>query len=708
MGAVSVETEPGRRDTSRRPARATGWRRGAPWAVVGLWLVLLALAGPYAGLLSGATVNDTADHLPDSADSTRVLELRKDLPGGETTDVVLVYQRDGGLTEADREAARQHVAGITADWEPAGEVPSRGIPSADGGTEMYPLSLGGLTGEEDHDAVAAIRATVAEDLPDGLTVLVGGQGAIGVDMSEVFSDIDGFLMLATIAVVTLLLVLIYRSPTLWLLPLLCVGAAASVAMAVVYGLVQVTGLTVTTMSSSIMTILVFGAGTDYALLLVARYREELRVRELPHDAMLAALRGSGPAILASSGTVAAGLLCLLAADLNSISGFGLVAAVGVLCALVAMLTLMPALLVLLGRRVFWPLTPVPDAGQGPSRAGIFARMGSSVSRRPVTILVTGVLMLAAMSAGVLNLPGQLSDEDSFTTTPESVTAMQQLAEAYPEQSSRPIIVMAPAQDAVAAVERARATEGVAGAEAGRSSGGWTEVSVRATAAPGTDGERDTVDALRAAFGTQDAPSALVGGTAAEQLDMARAASADQKLVIPLVLGAVLLILIALLRSITGSVMLLTAVVASWAAALGLGGLLFEPVFGFRGIDPSLPLMTFVFGVALGVDYGIFLMHRMREEVMGGLETRPAALVALRSTGGVIASAGIVLAATFSVLMTMPLVFMFQIGFVVAVGVLLDTFLVRTYVVTSASWLLGRRVWWPGALYRRRSPAPDAR
>jgi RND superfamily putative drug exporter len=572
---------------------------------------------------------------------------------------------------------------------------------------MYPLALTGLTTEaEESAAVTDIRDRLAADLPDGLRVQLGGPGALNADMDAVFEGIDETLMLVTVLVVTGLLIMIYRSPLLWLLPLICVAVAAVCAMAVVYVLIQAFGLTVSTMSSSLMTVLVFGAGTDYALLLIARYREELRRHWLPYHAMLAAIRGCGPAVLASSGTVAAGLLCLLAADLNSSSGLGPVGAVGVLCALAAMLTLLPALLVLAGRRIFWPL--MPRYGATPSRRpGVFARMGSSVARRPATVLLVSLAVLATMVLGVLNLPGQLKDEDSFVSTPESVSAMETLAAAYPERSSRPITVLADSDRVPEVLAEIEATEGVAAAETGRSGTGWTEISVLATAPPESDREKETVLALRERLsggdGLEGAP-ALVGGQTAEQMDLARTSAADARLVIPLVLTVVLLILMVLLRSVLAPVILLAAVVVSWGSALGLAGLLFSPAFGFEGTTSGLPLLSFVFGVALGVDYGIFLMHRMREETLAGSGTREAALAALRTTGGVIASAGVVLAATFAVLTTLPLVMMVQIGFVIAVGVLLDTFLVRTYVVTSASWLLGDRVWWPGPLSRRAVPA----
>ncbi|TWD27512.1 RND superfamily putative drug exporter [Streptomyces sp. T12] len=676
----------------------TQGRRAVPWAVAGLWVAALVLLWPLAGKFADVQQNRAVDYLPDGADSTQVARVQDELPGGESTDLVVVYHRDGGLTAADRRTAAAQIAEVERAYE-LSEVP-RGVPSADGSTLMYPVSSTrpGQDEEAQLAFVDGVRETVGGT--GGLSAEVGGSGAVGSDMDEVFDTIDGTLLTATLGVVTVLLVLIYRSPFLWLVPLAVAGAATVLAMAAAYGTHELFGITITGQSGGIMTVLVLGAGTDYALLLVSRYREELRRHERPYDAMRAALRGCGPAVLASSGTVAAGLLCLLAADLNSSSGMGPVGMVGVLAALVAMTTLLPAVLVLLGRRVFWPL--IPAYGSAPkARRSLFAAMGTSATRRPAAVLTGGAVLLGALALGTLNLGGDLRQEDGFTDRPESVSAMRTLAEEYPERGAQPITVIAPAGDADEVVERVRKTEGVAEAAAGRAGGTWAEITVFATAPPESVGETRTIGALR---DTLDGTGAHVGGPSAEQLDLARSEARDRAVIVPLVLAAVFLILVVLLRSLVAPLLLLGAVVAVWGAALGIGGLVFGPLLGFAGTDPGIGLLSFVFLVALGVDYGIFLMHRMREESLNGAEPEAAALTALRTTGGVIASAGVVLAATFAVLTTLPLVAMVELGFVIAVGVLLDTFLVRTYLVTTASVLLGRRMWWPGALSR--TPEPD--
>ncbi|MER8087502.1 MMPL family transporter [Streptomyces sp. NPDC058316] len=684
-------------ESSGTRSRPRNRRRVLPWAILALWVAAIALAGPLAGKLGGVQTNRAVDYLPASADSTQVAKIQDELPGGEATELVLVYHRDGGLTAADRALAAAQTAEIARGHALTGTP--RPVPSEDGTTLMYPVST--TEPGQDDDARTAfvdeVRA-VAEG-GGGLSVDVGGPGALDVDAKKVYGSVGGPLLYTTVAVVAILLILIYRSPMLWLVPLVVAGVADMLSMAVVYGLHQGFDITVTSQSSAVMTILVFGAGTDYALLLVSRYREELSRVERPYDAMTAALRGCGPAIVASSGTVAAGMLCLLAADLTSSRGMGPIAAVGVLCALLAMTTLLPALLVLLGRRLFWPL--VPTYGSVPRRRrSLFAAMGGSAGRRPVTVLACGGVLLGALALGAFNLPGDLKQEDSFTSKPDSIAAMGTLAAAYPGRSTQPITVITPTERAGATLAKVRATEGVAAVERGRSGGGWTELSVVATDRPESAGERATIEALRDLL-----DGSHVGGPSAQQMDAETANARDLRTVVPLVLVSVLLILIALLRSLVAPLLLAAAVVAVWGASLGIGGLVFEPLLGMKGTDPGLPLLSFVFLVALGVDYGIFLMHRVREETLSGTAPTVAALTALRTTGGVIASAGLVLAATFAVLLNMPIVSLVQMGFVVAVGVLLDTFLVRTYLVTSASVALQRKIWWPGALSRTPA-APD--
>ncbi|WP_171165082.1 MMPL family transporter [Streptomyces sp. I05A-00742] len=678
---------------------AGGKERWLPWAVLALWVALLAVAVPFQERLGGVTRDGIVDYLPAGAESTRVEELARHLPGGSTADALLVLHRDGGLTDEDRAFERERVRRAAGAHKLLDARPPR-VESKDHATSVTTLSLTGLPDAVDQaDAVDDLKKTVSGG-PAGLSARIGGPVALLADQTEVFASLDGTLLVGTGIAVAVLLVLIYRSPFLWLVPISVVGVAATVAMALTYGLAEAFDITVTSTSTSVMTVLVFGAGTDYALLLVARYREELRHRARPYDAMLAAVRGCGPAVLASAGTVIAGLLCLLAADLNSSSGMGPVGAVGVVCALAAMMTLLPAVLVLLGRRLFWPL--IPEYGVEPvrRRRSVFAVMGSSAERRPVVVLVAGCALLGALAVGSLALPGTLRQEDAFVDRPDSVTATDTAARAFPEAGSQPTVVMTNEEEADRAESAARSVPGVASVTRGRSGAGRTELLVFPAARPESDAEKRTVGELRTRLHAVPDAEALVGGATAQQMDLADTNADDRRRVIPLVLAGVLAVLIVLLRSLTAPVVLLLAVIASWGAAMGASGLLFGPALGFEGLDPSMPLLTFVFLVALGVDYGIFLMHRAREERLKGAGPEDAALIALRTTGGVIASAGIVLAATFAVLASLPLVSLVEMGLIIAIGVLLDTFLVRTYLVTSASLLLKWWMWWPGRLSRR--------
>ncbi|HSA53375.1 MAG TPA: MMPL family transporter [Yinghuangia sp.] len=686
-------------DTTEQPTRARRW----VWGALTLWVVLAAALVPLAAKLGDEQKDEIVSYLPDSAQSTDVARVLADMPGGDTTDLSLVYHRDGGLGGDDRALAEQQAREVAGLFESVGGAVPQAVVSGDGRTLVYAFQFAESAGEA-ADVVADVRE-VTDRHPAGLDVWVGGPGATDADMDEVFDSIDGTLMIATLLVVTILLIVTYRSPFLWLVPLVCVGVAEVSTRAVVYLLAKGGDVTVTGQSGGIMTVLVFGAGTDYALLLIARYREELRRTPRPIDAMLTALRGCGPALLASAGTVVAGLLCLLAADMNNLRGLGPVGAVAVAVAFAVMTTLLPALLVLLGRRVFWPMIPAYGSTARTKRSA-YARIGGFVTRRPIGVVALGTVLLGALAVGTVNLPGELRAADGFTSKPDSVVAGETLGEAFPERATQPITVVTRTERTAATIAAATATEGVADAAAGRTANGWTEIEVFATDRPESPGEEATIKRLRDALADVEGARAAVGGPTAERMDQDTAVARDQKVVVPIVLAAVLLILIGLLRGLVGPLMLVAAVALVWAASLGLGALFFEPVFGFAGADPGLPLLSFVFLVALGVDYGIFLMHRMREEALAGKPADDVVVSALTATGGVIASAGFVLAATFSVLTVLPLVMMVELGFVVAVGVLLDTFLVRTFLVTGASTLLGRHVWWPGPLSRRaRPPAP---
>jgi RND superfamily putative drug exporter len=500
-------------------------------------------------------------------------------------------------------------------------------------------------------------------------------------------------------VVIVILLLTYRSPILWVLPVLTAGIALASAEAVIYLLAVHAGLTVNAQSAGILTVLVFGAGTDYALLLVARYREELRRHEDRHEAMTVALRRAGPAVIASAGTVVVGMLCLLAAEMNSTQGLGPVAAIGVAVGLFAMITLLPALLVICGRWVFWPVRPHVDTSE-PTTGGLWARVGTKIARRPRTVWLVTALLLAAVAVGVtdLNATG-LTNRDSFRGTPDSIVGEAVVAKHFPAGAGNPVIVIANSTQADEVNDAMSGTPGITEVSRQGSNDGLTYLTGTLSDPSDSQAAYDTIDRLRDRVHAIEGADALVGGNTAINLDIQRAARHDNRLIIPIVLVVVFFILAGLLRAILAPLLLIATVVLSFAAALGVSALVFDHVLGFKGADSSLPLFVFVFLVALGIDYNIFLMTRVREEAQK-FGTRRGALIGLAATGGVITSAGLVLAGTFSVLATLPLTAFSEIGFAVAFGVLLDTIVVRSVLVTALNLDIGRHIWWPSRLARK--------
>ena len=667
--------------------------------MVAVWIGLVVGGYSLAGKLDSVTRDNQADYLPASAQSTKVLQAKAGLPGGEDGLLVVLYERPGGLQPGDREAA---VGGYTELAERFGndtDAPPQIVDSDDGTALMFalPLDREWVADEAEAISIADARDLLA-DRPDGLNAYVTGPSAIGADMDEVFDTVDAKLLLATAIVVAVLLILTYRSPLLWLVPLTAVGVAAITSMGAVYALTQVFDFTITSMSSALLIVLVFGAGTDYALLLVSRYREELHHHERPIDAMLAALRGAGPAILASAATVAAGLLCLLVADLNSTSGLGPVGAAGIGSALLVMLTLFPALLVVLGRRVFWPF--VPRLGDEAQASGSrWARLGELVSRRRVVSWAVPLVILGGLALGLVGASGSLPQLDQFArSTPDSVTGAKTIDEHFPDQGGQPVRVMSRPDQSDEVLAAVQSTPGVASAEIRRASDDWVEISAIPVDSPESAGETATIKRLREHVHEVAGEDALVGGPSAELLDTDETNKSDRNLVMPLILLVVLAILGLLLRAIVAPLLLVATVVVSFFGALGLCNLMFDQVLGFAGWESSVPLIGFLFLVALGVDYNIFLMTRVREEAArhGTVEGTKRGLAV---TGGVITSAGVVLAATFAVLATLPLVMLIQIGILVAVGVLIDTLLVRSIVVPALTMSLGSRIWWPSKLWR---------
>lgn len=682
---------------------ALAGRRGK-WVVLGLWLVAVMALGPLAGKLGEVEDSSANAFLPRGAESAQVnTELEKFRTEGDILPAVLVYT-GGEATDRERKATADQRA--FERYAAPGQQVSPPAPARDGEALMTVLPLS--HDDDPFGALDEVREITAANAPPGVEAHVGGPAGSLQDSVAVFDDIDGTLMTASALVVTVLLLLIYRSPILWLFPLFAVAFAAVLTQVGTYLLARYGGLPVDPQSAGILMVLVFGIGTDYALLLIARYREELHRHEDRHAAMRLALRRCLPALFASVGTIAAGMCCLALADINSSRSLGLVAAVGAVCAFLALVTVLPALLVIAGRWVFWPLIPRYGTPVHRRRSG-WARVADLVASRPRWSWLISVGVTAVLALGAVGMSFGLNQSEQFQTKPESVIAQERLSAHYPSGASDPAVVVARADarsEVTTAVERVAGVAEVAGSQR-TADGTLVALDVVLDDAPDSDAAKDTIADLRTAVHAVDGADALVGGVTAETVDTQKSAARDLVVVIPAVLLVVLLVLIWLLRSLVAPALLLLCTVASNLAALGASYFLFVHVFDFAAIDWSIPLMGFVFLTALGIDYTIFLMTRVREEaaVHGHEQGVRRGLV---STGGVITSAGIVLAATFAVIGSMPLVSMAQLGVLVGVGVLLDTFLIRTVMVPALALDLGDRTWWPGTLPRRTNPeyAPD--
>ena len=695
-------------------------------------LVWLAAAGPLnivGGRLTGLQENDNAAFLPDSAESTRVTELERKFQTEQALPLIIVWEQPKGIDAETRRAVAGRAAELRRLLEQgdrlAGEI-SPPIPSRDGQALQVLAPLRTDLGEEIVGTVEDVRGVV--QVP-GATAWVTGPGGIFADFANGFAGIDGLLLLAAFGIVLLILVVVYRSP---ILPLLVIGTAVlalSAANAVAYLLASNDLITVNGQSQGIAAILVVGAATDYGLLLVARYREELRRRESRYQAMGTALRRSAAPIVASGATVILGVLCLLVSDLASNRGLGPISAVNVVFAMLAALTFLPAALTLLGRAAFWPRPPrhgTATAGQGRR----WDRVAELIRRRPAPVLAATVAFLVAAAAFLPTLEaGGISFADAIRGRSQAVDGQAVLARHFDAGVGSPAVIITRAGSAAAVAQAAGDLEGVArvvpvteggqggaGEPPGGAPSGQDEpkvvdglVQLDAILADPADSDAAvaTVGQLRQAVRAAD-PQALVGGSTATDLDTRRTSERDRAVIIPLVLAVVTVVLTLLLRALVAPLLLTATVVLSFAATLGIAALAFNHLFGFPGSDPGVVLIGFVFLIALGVDYNIFLMSRAREESMSA-GARQGILRALAVTGGVITSAGLVLAATFGALAVLPLLILTQVAFIVGFGVLLDTFVVRSLVVPAAVYLLGDRVWWPGRLARGpRRTGPAAR
>ncbi|MFE0438147.1 MMPL family transporter [Streptomyces nigra] len=689
--------------------------RRSKWVVLVLWLVVLFGTAPLAQKLTDAQDNDAASWLPGSAESTQVLHLSENFRP-EQIPAVVVYARDGGLTARDR-------AEIAEDVSELKRLTDHGIrgaetrgPVFDRETDpraaqvLVPITMDEKGWERISPAVESIRDVVGTG-GAGLAVHITGPGGTSADFAEAFEGIDSTLLFAAMTVVIVMLLITYRSPSLLLVPLVSVIVALFTAQALIYLLARHGGLTVNGQSAGILTVLVFGAGTDYALLLVARYREELRRHDDRHEAMARALHRAGPAVIASGATVVVSMLVLLAAEMNSTSGLGPVAAIGVAVALIAMMSLFPALLVIFGRWIFWPV--IPRLGtENPDERGVWARLGRRISHRPRVTWVATAVALAICSLGLIQLRAEgLSNADAFTDKPDSITGQEVSERYFPAGSGDPLVIVSNRAQAVQVGRTVAETEGVVPTSLGLPPGtrpAWDgKVLFEATMTAPADSQaaKETVERVRDAVHAVPDADAKVGGGTAALLDMDRATTHDNILIIPLVLLVVLLILCVLLRALIAPLLLVGTVILSFTAALGISALAFRHVFDYAGEATDFPLFVFVFLVALGIDYNIFLTTRIREEATHQ-GTRPGVVTGLAATGAVITSAGLVLAGTFAALGTLPMVAFAEIGFTVALGVLLDTFIVRSVLVTSLFLDVGPSVWWPNRL--EPAAAPPAR
>ncbi|GLW70556.1 putative membrane protein [Kitasatospora phosalacinea] len=681
------------------PTPARRLRFLLPLALLLVWLALGGALGPFAGRLGEVSTNDGAAFLPRSAESTRVAQLEKDFRTESTLPVVLVWEARSGQVDGALRAGAGEALAAAAQVPGAVGRPSPLLPSEDGRALEAVVQLRADLGPDTKEAVAAIR-DLAGRVP-GATAGVAGPAAVLADLSGAFAGIDGLLLGVALGVVLLILLLVYRAVLLPLLVILGAVFALSAACAVVYALAQHGVVRVDGQVQGLLSILVIGAATDYGLLLSARFREELAAGQDRYAAARTALRRSVEPIAASGLTVGLGLLVLLLSDLTNNRALGPVGAIGIACAVLSALTFLPAALALCGRAAFWPARPRTDGKGGSHR--VWQRVAELVGRRPRALWVGSVAVLAALAAcsPLLDARG-VPQSELFTTAQPSVAAQRLLSAHFPGGSGNPAVVVARADRAEAVTAAAAPVPGVAAVRPYTGGAptdppvvadGLVRLDATLTDPADSDAALATVARLRTAVHAVDGADALVGGYSAQQADTRATARHDRTLIMPVVLLCILAVLVLLLRSVLAPVLLAATVALSYLATLGVSALVFPHVFGFSATDPSVPLYGFVFLVALGVDYNIFLMTRVREET-AALGTRAGVLRGLTATGGVITSAGVVLAATFAALGVIPLAFLAQIAFIVAFGVLLDTLLVRSLLVPALVHDLGGRVWWP--------------
>ena len=727
---IAAEQEVAERSKAGGRTRMT--RALALTLVLLVWFGLAAVGGPLVGRLSEVQKNDNASFLPKSAESTEVGKLAAKFSSANTLPYFVVVERQSGLKTSDAGAVKDFITGIPSlPFDIKGyslgtylaAPPTAAIPSQDGKALLVPVLLNSKKASETigtssplFEGAKALRASATRTLTrSGLVVYVTGPGGVLADFVTAFGGIDGILLFVALGVVFFILLVVYRSPILPITVLFTATFGLAIAAMVIYPLAKNDIIGLNGQSQGILSILVVGAATDYSLLLVSRYREELHEHPSKWVAMRVAWRAAVEPIAASAATVILGLLCLLLSQLGSTRGLGPIGALGIAGALVASLTFLPAVLLLFGRRIFWPIVPRVDhvhAEDSVGRRGLWGRVAGIVGRHPRRTWVLALVALLACAAFAPTLKaGGVTQSQLFLNKVESVTGQEVLARHFPAGSGSPVQIIAAQAKAEQALTAVKSVGGVASAFMGQTPGVPPKVVdgnvlIQATLTPAADSPaaEGVVERLRDRL-DQVGPDVLVGGSTAINLDVRQASERDLRVIIPAILAVVFLVLMLLLRSLVAPLVLVVANVISFAATLGVAAVVFNHVFGFPGSDPATPLYAFVFLVALGIDYSIFLMTRVREEARER-GTRPGILVGLAVTGGVITSAGIVLAATFSALSVIPILFLVQIAFIVAFGVLLDTLVVRSLLVPAFSHDIGARIWWPSRLGQQSSPLED--
>ncbi|SDQ32759.1 MMPL family transporter [Leucobacter chromiiresistens] len=664
--------------------------RGGAWISLGLVLLIMVTLFGAFGSAKAPARNDQA---PAGAESTRTSELMAKFPNADRQSVLVVASRDDGakLSEGEVEGLEDLLpvldAHADADAEPTGPMVSDDGKAA---VLIAPIKVG-VTNTDTAEVIEELRTDIAGHTPTEMSLLLTGGPAFGADIAAAFEGADFTLLLVTILIVAVLLIVTYRSPVLWLLPIIAVGLADGLAGRLTAAAGAAWDLQ---FDAGIISVLVFGAGTNYALLLISRYREQLQSDENHRHALSTAWAKTLPAILASNVTVVLALLTLVLAVIPGTHGLGIASAIGLLIALGAVLLLLPPLLAVCGRKVFWPFVPKPGVAR--KHGGAWRKIARSVVKRPVASLLAGVALLAVMATGLFGTSVGLDQIEKFRVQSESAAGLEVLSGHFPPGEAQPIFIVADSAEAETVVSTASEVEGVVrvhpiGTTDDRS---LTKIMVTSEYAPSTEDSLTQIAELRDAVHAVPRADAVVGGAVATDLDARTGNQRDVWRVAPLVLAVSFLVLLILLRSIVAPVLLLLVNLASALAAIGAGAWLSRVLFGQQALDLQVPLLAFLFLIALGIDYTIFLVHRARAEAaLRG--TREGMVEAVAHTGSVITSAGIVLAAVFAALGVLPLVTLGQLGLIVGVGVVVDTLVVRTVIVPAIFTLVGDRIWWPG-------------